>query len=257
MVIHLLKKSYLLKNLKETKFRDLWGDYGIFTTMWIYGKPPKILFKDDHIKNLISSLKDYGIEKKSIKKDIFKLININLSKKIVYNHLLRVAVNKRIISISLRKRIPPKLEFDLKLIRLIREKPNYKNLKYKKILYHLSKMDNSKSDIGLVNNNKILETGTSNIIFVKNEKLFTPKKDYYEGNTLKFFKKKFKKIIKKDIFIQDIKKYDEIILIGSGKGVASVRSVKQFNWNRKNLNQYKKFSKLYLSAIQRCKSHKF
>ena len=64
MVIHLLKKSYLLKNLKETKFRDLWGDYGIFTTMWIYGKPPKILFKDDHIKNLISSLKDYGIEKK-------------------------------------------------------------------------------------------------------------------------------------------------------------------------------------------------
>ena len=91
----------------------------------------------------------------------------------------------------------------------------------------------------------------------KNEKIFTPKKDYYEGNTLKFFKKKFKKIIKKDIFIQDIKKYDEIILIGSGKGVASVRSVKQFNWNRKNLNQYKKFSKLYLSAIQRCKSHKF
>ena len=197
------------------------------------------------------------LKKKSIKKDIFKLININLSKKIVYNHLLRVAVNKRIISISLRKRIPPKLEFDLKLIRLIREKPNYKNLKYKKILYHLSKMDNSKSDIGLVNNNKILETGTSNIIFVKNEKLFTPKKDYYEGNTLKFFKKKFKKIIKKDILIKELHNYDEILLIGSGKGVVPVKTIKEIGWKRKNLNQYKIFAKYYRSAITKCNHHRF
>ena len=84
-----------------------------------------------------------------------------------YNHLLRVALNKKIISISLRKRIKPKLSFDLKLVNLKREKPQYKNLKYKKILSYLSKMDNSKSDIGLVSNKKILESGTSNLLFVK------------------------------------------------------------------------------------------
>ena len=67
-------------------------------------------------------------------------------------------------------------------------------------------MDNSKSDIGLVSNKKILETGTSNLLFIKNQKVFTPKKDYYEGNTYKFFKTKIKKIIKKDIFIKRIKK---------------------------------------------------
>ena len=54
-------------------------------------------------------------------------------------------------------------------------------------------MDNSQSDIGLVVNNKILETGTSNLLFVKEQKIFTPKKDYYEGNTYKFFKTKIKK----------------------------------------------------------------
>ena len=80
MATHLLKKSYQLENLKQTQFNDLWGDHGIFTTMWVFGKPAKILFFDDHLKNLISSLKKYQITKKSLKSDVLKIINNNLSK---------------------------------------------------------------------------------------------------------------------------------------------------------------------------------
>ncbi len=257
MAIYSLKKSYQLKDLREVVFKDLWGDHGIFTTMWIFGKPPKILFFDNHIRNLIRSLQIFGIEKKLLKKDILKIINKNLTKKKNYNHLLRIALNKKLISISLRKRITPKLNFDLKLINFKREKPQYKNLKYKKILIHLSKMNNSRSDIGLVSKNKILETGTSNLLFIKNKKFFTPKKDYYEGNTYKFFKTKIKKIIKKDILVNELMNYDEILLIGSGKGVASVKRIKQINWKRKNLIQYKKLSKLYNSEVKKCNSYKF
>ena len=257
MAIYLLKKSYQLKNLKEIDFKDLWGDHGIFTTMWIFGKPPRILFFENHIKNLIKSLKSYGIDKKFLKKNILKIIDINLSKKKNYNHLLRVALNKKVISISLRKKISPKLDFNLKLINFEREKPHHKNLKYKKILFYLSKMNNSNSDIGLVSNNKILETGTSNLLFVKNEKIFTPKKNYYEGMTYKFFKTKIKKITKKDILINQLKNYDEILLIGSGKGVTSVKSIKQIKWKRKNLILYKKLSKLYSSAVKKCNLYKF
>ena len=90
MVTFLLKKSYRLKDLQEIDFKDLWGDHGIFTTMWIFGKPPKILFFNNHLKNLILSLKKYQIKKKSLKSDILKIINKNLSKKRKYNHLLRV-----------------------------------------------------------------------------------------------------------------------------------------------------------------------
>ena len=257
MVTYSLKKSYQLKNLKETTFKDLWGDHGIFTTMWIFGKPAKILFFDNHINNLIRSLKSYRIIKKSIKIDIIKLINKNLHENKKYNHLLRIALNKKIISISLRKRVAPKLNFNLKLINLKREKPEFKNLKYKKILSHLSKMDNSKSDIGLIYDKKILETGTSNLLFIKNKKVFAPVKDHYEGNIYKFFKTKIKKIIKKDILLKDLKNYDEIILIGSGKGVVSVKTIKEINWRRKNLNKFKVFSKYYQSAIKSCKKHKF
>ena len=257
MAIHSLKKSYQLKNLQEIEFIDLWGEHGIFTTMWIFGKPPKILFFENHIKNLIKSLKKYGIKKRLLKEDIIKIINKNLSKRKSYNHLLRVALNKSTISVSLRKRIPPKLSFDLKLVNLKREKPKYKNLKYKKILSYLTKMDNSKLDIGLVYKKKILETGTSNLLFIKNKKIFIPRKDYYEGNTLKFLKTRIKKIIKKDILITELNGYDEIILAGSGKGVASVKTIKQIGWRRKSLNQFRKLSKYYHLSTIKCNTHKF
>ena len=257
MVTYSLKRSYRLKDLEETDFKDLWGNYGIFTTMWIFGKPPKILFFENHIKNLIKSLQIFGIKKRSLKKDILKIINKNLSINKKYNHLLRIAINKKIISISLRDRIPPKLDFNLKLVNLKREKPQHKNLKYKKILSYLTKMDNSKSDIALIYNKKILETGTSNLLFIKNKKIYSPKKDYYEGNTFKFFKSKFKKILKKDILISELRNYDEILLIGSGKGVVPVKTIKEIGWKRKNLNQYKIFAKYYRSAIAECDHHRF
>ena len=257
MATLLLKKSYQLKDLKQIEFNDLWGDHGIFTTMWIFGKPAKILFFNKHLSNLILSLKKYQIKKRSLKADILKIINKNLSKKKKYNHLMRIAINKKTISISIRKRVKPKSNFNLKLAKIKREKPQFKNLKYKKILSYLSKMDNSQSDIALVSNKKILETGTSNLLFVKNKKFFTPKKDYYEGNTYKFFKTKVKTIIKKDIFLKEIKNYDEILLLGSGKGVTSVKTIEEIKWKRKSLKKFKFLSKQYDLVIKNCNSFRF
>jgi 4-amino-4-deoxychorismate lyase len=252
MVSYLLKKSYQLKDLKEIKFKDLWGDQGVFTTMWIYGTPSKILFFKDHINNLVKSTKAYSIKKSSIRSDILKLIKKNIDLKKKYNHLLRVALTKNILSISLRKRVKPKLNFNLKLVNLKREKPEYKNLKYKKILRHLSKLDNSKSDIGLCSNKKIFETGTSNLLFIKDGNVYSPINKFYKGITYNFFKTKIKKIINRNIAINSLKEFEEIILIGSGKGVASVKTIDQIKWKRKSLKYYKVFLKYYRSAINNC-----
>ena len=256
MVNYLLKKSYQLKDLKEIKFKDLWGDHGVFTTMWIFDSPPKILFFKDHINNLIKSTKAYSISKSSLRSEILRLIRENLDNKIKYNHLLRVALNKNTLSISLRKRNKPKLNFNLKLVNLKRQKPEFKNLKYKEILKYLSKLDNSKSDIGLCHNKKILETGTSNILFVKDRKIFSPINKFYKGITYKFFKSKIKKIIKKDILINSLNEFDEIILIGSGKGIASVKTINQINWKRKEFKIYNQLLKQYNSAINNCPKYK-
>jgi branched-subunit amino acid aminotransferase/4-amino-4-deoxychorismate lyase len=256
MVTYLLKKSYQLKTNQEINFNDLWGDKGVFTTMWIFGKPAKILFFKKHIKNLIKSLKVYKLNTPNLEKNILKLIKLNINRKKSYNHLLRVAVNKNMISISLRKRKTPKLNFNLKLINHKRFDPKYKNLKYKFILKHLSKMNNTTSDVGLCYKNTILESGTSNMLFIKNDKVYSPLNNIYKGITYRFFKKKLGKIISKDISIKNLSEYDEILLIGSGKGVASIKNINEINWKRKSLKFYKIFSSFYKSEVNKCSIYK-
>ena len=252
MATLLLKKSYRHKDLKEIKFHDLWNSYGVFTTMRVIGRPAKILFFKEHIENLFKSIKIYKINKKNIKKNVLKLIKLNLKKNKKYDHLFRVAVNDKMISISLRKRLKPKSNFVLQLVDYKRIDPEYKNLKYKKILNFLKKMDISKSDIALYKKNKILESGTSNLLFVKKNKIYSPIRNYYKGTTLKFFTKKIKKIIKKNIFVDSLNEYDEIIVIGSGKGVVSVDSIKKPFWKRKSLKYYRILSKIYQNELVNC-----
>jgi 4-amino-4-deoxychorismate lyase len=255
MVTYLLKKSYQHKTLKEIKFKDLWGDNGVFTTMWIFGKPVKILFFKKHIKNLVKSLKVYKLNKPGIEKDILKLIKLNIDKNKSYNHLLRVAINSKVISVSLRNRIKSKLRFNLKLINYKRVDPTFKNLKYQLILKYLSKMDNTTSDIGLCFNKHILESGTSNIFFIKNSIIYSPSDRIYKGITYNFFKKKLGKIVNKNIYIDTLNDYDEILLIGSGKGVTSVQTINDINWKRKSLESYKKLSNFYKKEILNCSKY--
>ena len=256
MVTYLLKKSYQHKTHKEINFKDLWGDNGVFTTMWIFGKPAKILFFKKHIKNLIKSLKVYKLNTLNLEKNILKLIKLNIDKKKSYNHLLRVAVNKKMVSISLRNRKTPKLNFNLKLINHKRFDPKYKNLKYGFILKHLSKMDNSTSDVGLCYKNNILESGTSNMLFIKDNKIYSPLNNIYKGITYNFFNKKLGKIINKDILIKSLSEYDEILLVGSGKGVTSIKNINEIKWKRKSLKFYKKLSSFYKSEINKCSIYK-
>ena len=252
MVTYLLKKSYQHKTLKEVNFKDLWGDKGVFTTMRILGKPIKILFFKNHIKNLIKSLKVYKLNRANIEKDILKLIKLNIDITKSYNHLLRVAINKKIISISLRERKTPKLKFNLKLINHKRVDPELKNLKYKLILKYLTKMDNTTSDVGLCYNKNILESGTSNIFFIKDNTIYSPSKNIYKGVTYNFFKKKLGKVINKEILINSLNEYDEILLIGSGKAVTSVETIKEINWKRNGLKYYKILSNFYKKKILKC-----
>ena len=249
MVTLLLKKSYRHKDLKEIKFNDLWNSYGVFTTMRVIGKSAKILFYNAHIDNLMNSLKIYKIYKKNLKKNILNLISKNLKRNKNYDHLLRVASNNKIISISLRKRPIPRSNFKLKLVNYKRVDAKYKNLKYIKILKILSKLDTTKFDIALYKNKKILETGTSNFLFIKNNKIFSPDRDCYKGTTIKYFSKKIK-INFTNIFLNNLSDYDEILIIGSGKGVVSISSIEKNTWKRKSLNFLNKHTKIYKSEIK-------
>ena len=162
-----------------------------------------------------------------------------------------MAITKNLISISIRNRVTPSKNFNLKLLKYRRINPEYKNLKYKVILKNMKNINLKSSDLALVFNNLIFETGTANLIFIKNNKIFSPKKNFYKGITLKFINKKFK-INYSDILLKNLKDYSEIILIGSGKGVVSVNTIQGEKWRRKSLKYFKILNNYYKKAVTKC-----
>ena len=82
--------------------------------------------------------------------------------------------------------------------------------------------------------------------------IYSPSKNIYKGVTYSFFKKKLGKITDKEILVNSLNDYDEILLIGSGKAVTSVDTIKEINWKRNSLKYYKILSNFYKKEILKC-----
>ena len=246
----LFKKSYLYKTFKNVPYDSLWNSKGVFTTVRIKGKPFKMLFLKEHIRNLNQSLRVMNIKfvlTSSLLNKKYKNLFIN---NVRYDHLLRIAVNNKKISFSLRKQKKISNSFKGILVNYKRANPLVKNLYYNKILGFLKSIRTTEYEIILTHNKKILEGCTTNIICIKNERLYIPKNDYYFGITLKFiYKHSKRKIIKRDIFIKELKLFDEILLVGSGKGIVQIKNIPQIKWENKSNIIFNELHNLYNSYI--------
>ena len=247
----LFKKSYLHKSLKQISYDELWNKKGIFTTIRVLGKPIKFLHLEQHINNFNRSLAVLSIDYKINKVMLYSFINNFFKKKIYYNHLFRIAANNKIVSFSLRKN--KKNNENFRGILITYQRPNYKlkNLKYKKIFSLLKNVNTQNTEIILTKNNIVFEGCTTNILCVKNNKVYMPQHGYYVGTTLKFFLKNYnKKIIKTIITKKSLKKFDEILLVGSGKGVVAVDKIPQIHWYKRKSTVYNEFYKIYKLYIK-------
>ena len=107
MANNLFKKSYLLKNFNKIPYDDLWNTKGVYTTIRVKDFPPKFIFLKEHFRNLNQSLKKININFIINSSDFTNLLDNEFKKNITYDHLLRLAINNKKISISLRKRLRP------------------------------------------------------------------------------------------------------------------------------------------------------
>jgi branched-subunit amino acid aminotransferase/4-amino-4-deoxychorismate lyase len=252
MVNILFKKSYQHKPFKKIPFDDLWNKKGIFTTIRVIGKPRKFLFMEEHLSNLNQSIKTLfigiQIDKFFLNNIIYKLFKNN----IYYDHLFRIAITNKKISFSLRKRLKIKTKFKGILVSYKRPNWRLKHLQYNKILTFLKNINSQSQEIILTKNNFILEGATTNILYVANNTIYIPKNGYYLGITLQFFLKHSKrKIIKKDITKTQLKGCDEIILVGSGKGVVNLENIPQIHWHKNSNTIFNEFHKMYKSYISK------
>jgi len=118
------------------------------------------------------------------------------------------------------------------------------------MLGFLKRINSEYCEVILMNKKNILEGCTTNIICVKNKKLYLPKTKYYFGTTLQFIVRHTKRrIVKKNINVKDLNVFDEILLVGSGKGVTRLQSIPQVKWNSKSSIIFNELHDLYNSYI--------
>ena len=250
MVKILYKKSYQLNSLKPIKYDDLLGKKGIFSTIRILGKKHKFILLNNHIKNMNASLIKMNINYIITEKIIFELIKPILNKIENKDNLLRIAINSKIISLSLRKRLQPHQIYSGIIYDYQRPIPHIKNLYYKKVINLLNLINSQKQEILLSRKGYLLEGCTTNILFIKNKKIFIPKKNFYSGITLNYILKNSKKSINKsNISINSLDKFEEILLVGSGKGVLKLSSIPQINWKSKSDLVYRELLNLYKKKL--------
>ena len=250
MVNFSFKKSYNFNNFNNVKYDHLWGSKGVFTTVRVVGNSPRYIFLKDHLLQLNKSLKKLNIKFTLTEKKLLELIpnQLNIKK---FNHLLRIAVKQNLISISLRPRLTPSNNFQCQLVNYQRVNARVKNLHYKKILSLQKNIDMQKKEILFYSKKMILEGSTTNLIMIKNNQMIMPTGNYYKGVTMNFFIKRFKNKCKfKSITFEDLLSADEIILIGSGKGVVKVSSIPQIKWFSSSSKMFKRLSSIYEAQLK-------
>ena len=250
MVNFSFKKSYNFNSRNSVKYDHLWGSKGIFTTVRVVGSNPRYIFLKDHLRQLNKSLKKQNINFVLTEKKLLELIPNQLHIK-KFNHLLRIAVKQNLISISLRPRLTPSNNFQCQLVNYQRVNARVKNLHYKKILSLQKDIDMQKKEILFYSKKIVLEGSTTNLIMIKNNQMIVPKGNYYKGITMNYFLKKFiNKYIFKFITLSDLLSADEIILVGSGKGVVKVSSIPQIKWFSSSSKMFKRISSIYEAQLK-------
>ena len=244
------KKSYNFNSFNKVKYDHLWGSKGVFTTVRVVGSSPRYIFLKEHLSQLNKSLKKQNINFVLTEKKLLELIPHQLHIK-KFNHLLRIAVKQNLISISLRTRLTPSNNFQIQLANYQRTNARVKNLHYKKILSLQKDIDMQKEEILFYNKKIILEGSTTNLIMIKNNQMIVPTGNYYKGITMNFFLKKFKNKYKfKPITFADLLLADEIMLVGSGKGVVKVSSIPQIKWFSSSSKMFKRLSSIYEAQLK-------
>ena len=137
-----------------------------------------------------------------------------------------------------------------KLFNYQRSIPQLKNLYYKKIIKLLNSINSQKQEIILCNRGTLLEGCTTNIVCIRKKKIYIPVRNYYKGVTISYLLNLTKRKIKKtNILVNDMHKYEEILLIGSGKGVVRLSLIPEINWKSKSDLVYKEFEHLYKKLL--------
>ena len=212
-----------------------WGLPGVFTTVRV-GTGKKISFFDLHLNRLIDSANRAELPWVPSPEDITTKVEEFMAD-IDPNHgLLRICLFENLIGMSSRPAESDGNPVEGWLLHYRRPAPVIKSTKEKELYGALGELEITKEDWVIIDpkDNDIRETATSNLIFAKEKELLIPDKWVLKGIVLQqltpFLRDRFTVTsgLPQD---QDISSFDEILLCGTGRGVAPLTALSELGWS--------------------------
>ena len=212
-----------------------WGIPGVFTTMRIL-EGQKIPFFESYLHRLLESASRLQMpwipSSSNVESTVCKFIE-----EMNFEHgLLRICLFENLIGFSSRPAVSDGNPVEGWLLQHRRENPSIKSTAEKDLYGALSNLKIEKEDWIITDpkDNDIRETATSNLIFARQKNLIIPDKSILNGivlqNLLPFLRNRYSVIhaLPKD---HEISSFDEIILCGTGRGVAPLTSLTELGWS--------------------------
>jgi 4-amino-4-deoxychorismate lyase len=232
-----------------------WGRPGAFTTFRVFagGKTP---FLDQHLGRLLDSAKRLHLPWLPPLDEIHNRTSAYLDELgNDFSGLVRICLFEDLLGLSDRPANSDGNPVEGWLIHHRRPEPLAKSTSEKDLYGALSELEVEKEDWVIIDpkDNDIRETATSNLIFCSGNELLIPEKFILQGVVLRqllpLLQQNFSvtRGVPKD---SDLSTFDEILLCGSGRGVAPLNALSELGWNSSGNENFNQVRQLYDSLIE-------
>jgi len=227
-----------------------WGCKGAFTTIRVEGTSPCPLFLNTHLARLEESARLLEIKAIVSQAQIRERITTFLSStQIPTPFLVRVCLLENRLALYARQANPTSFELSAKILRHLRPVPEAKSTFDNDLYGRLGEIDLGLEDFLIVHpaDDRVMESATCNLIFAHGDHLVIPEEDVLSGivlNKLLASMNDFK-IDRRSPALDELVTFDEIILCGSGREVASLATIPEIGWQRSSEKTFLKLRKTY------------
>jgi 4-amino-4-deoxychorismate lyase len=240
---------------KPENHPEPWGRPGAFSTFRVYPNR-KTPFLSDYLDRLLDSAKRLNLDWIPDSSEISGRLNSYLNDlENDYSGLVRICLFEDLIGLSDRPANSDGNPVEGWLLNYRRPEPLAKSTAEKELYGALSELEVEKEDWVIIDpkDNDIRETATSNLIFAAGKNLLIPEKFILQGIILR----KLLPLLNSEFSItrgapqdNDLSDFDEILLCGTGRGVAPLSALSELGWNSRGDILFNQVRQMYDSLIE-------
>lgn len=232
-----------------------WGLPGAFTTLRKFecGHLP---FRDEHLDRLLDSANRIGAKWIPSRKEISgRLDEFLASQPESLDGLIRICLFDGLLGVSSRPALSDGNPVKGRLLEYRRPEPLAKSTAETQLYGRLSELDVATEDWILIDpeGRDLRESATSNLIFARGSDLLIPEKFILQGIVLNqlipFLECEFS-VTRGAPKKKELRLFDEIILCGTGRGVAPLCSLPELEWTSRDNQVHQKARSQYQELVQ-------